>query len=180
MSLHAGTEYQHAANSYQISLAKRLLASPDVDLILGAHAHVVQPLERIGDKWIAYGMGNQVAWQNQAYNTRDGIMPRFTFAEVSPGAFRVVKAEVIPTFMWLDGAPARLHDVSAVLAAAGRAGSAACLVPRLAAAHADRDRPARRLRSRAGMLGAPRRSRRRPAMASSRSDGVSVGAIPRG
>ena len=116
LSLHAGTEYQHAANSYQISLAKRLLASPDVDLILGAHVHVVQPLERIGDKWVAYGMGNQVAWQNQAYNTRDGIMPRFTFQEVSPGEFRVVKAEVIPTFMWLDGAPARLHDISAVLA----------------------------------------------------------------
>jgi poly-gamma-glutamate capsule biosynthesis protein CapA/YwtB (metallophosphatase superfamily) len=116
VSLHAGTEYQHAANSYQISLAKQLLASPDVDLILGAHVHVVQPLERIGDKWIAYGMGNQVAWQNQAYDTRDGIMPRFTFSEVSPGVFRVVKAEVIPTFMWLDGVPARLHDVSAVLA----------------------------------------------------------------
>ena len=55
-----------------------------MDLILGHHAHVVQPLERIGDKWVAYGMGNQVAWQNQAYNTRDGIMPRFTFTEVSP------------------------------------------------------------------------------------------------
>jgi len=129
VSLHAGTEYQHAASSYQISLARQLLASTDVDLILGAHAHVVQPLERIGDKWIAYGMGNQVAWQNQAYNTRDGIMSRFTFTEVSPGVFRVVKAEVIPTFVWLDGAPARLHDISAVLTApdAPAASRASCL-----------------------------------------------------
>jgi poly-gamma-glutamate synthesis protein (capsule biosynthesis protein) len=116
VSLHAGTEYQHAANSYQISLARDLLANPDVDLILGTHAHVVQPLERIGEKWVAYGMGNQVAWQNQAYNTRDGIMPRFTFTEVSPGVFRVVQAEVFPTFMWLDGLPGRLYDVYSVLA----------------------------------------------------------------
>ncbi len=149
VSLHAGTEYQHAASSYQVSLANRLLANPDVDLILGTHAHVVQPLERIGDKWIAYGMGNQVAWQNQAYNTRDGIMPRLTFSEVSPGVFRVVKAEVIPTFMWLDGSPARLHDVSAVLASPDAPAALACVVPCLAATHRDRDRPARRLRSRA-------------------------------
>ena len=108
VSMHAGTEYQHAADSYQISLAHRLLESPDVDLILGAHVHVVQPLERVGEKWVAYGMGNQVAWQNQAYDTRDGIMPRFTFTEVSPGVFRVTTAEVIPIHMWLDGAPARL------------------------------------------------------------------------
>ncbi len=116
VSLHVGTEYQHAANSYQISLVRELLANPDLDLILGAHAHVVQPLERIGEKWVAYGMGNQVAWQNQAYNTRDGIMPRFTFTEVSPGVFRVVQAEVFPTFMWLDGLPGRLYDVYTVLA----------------------------------------------------------------
>lgn len=132
VSLHAGTEYQHSADSYQINLAHQLLASPDVDLILGAHVHVVQPLERIGDKWVAYGMGNEVAWQNQAYDTRDGIMPRFTFTEVSPGVFRVTKAEVIPIHMWLDGAPARLYDVSAVLAdptaaAAIRASCAASL-----------------------------------------------------
>ena len=117
VSMHAGTEYQHAADSYQISLAHRLLESPDVDLILGAHVHVVQPLERIGEKWVAYGMGNQVAWQNQAYDTRDGIMPRFTFTEVSPGVFRVTTAEVIPIHMWLDGAPARLYDVATTLAA---------------------------------------------------------------
>jgi poly-gamma-glutamate synthesis protein (capsule biosynthesis protein) len=115
VSIHAGTEYQQAADSYQISLAHKLLESPDVDLVLGAHVHVVQPLERIGDKWVAYGMGNQVAWQSQAYDTRDGIMPRFTFTEVSPGEFQVTKAEVIATYMWLDGSPARLYDISAVL-----------------------------------------------------------------
>jgi poly-gamma-glutamate synthesis protein (capsule biosynthesis protein) len=116
VSLHVGTEYQHSANSYQISLASELLGNPDVDLILGHHAHVVQPLERIGEKWVAYGLGNQVAWQSQAYDTRDGLMPRFTFSEVSPGVFRVVQAEVFPTFMWLDGLPGRLYDVYAVLA----------------------------------------------------------------
>jgi poly-gamma-glutamate synthesis protein (capsule biosynthesis protein) len=132
VSLHAGTEYQHAADSYQTWLAGQLLASPDIDLILGHHAHVVQPLERVGEKWVAYGMGNQVSWQSQSYPTRDGIMPRFTFTETSRGVFRVTKVEVVPIHMWLDGTPARLYDVSAVLASAEapsaiRAGCAASL-----------------------------------------------------
>jgi poly-gamma-glutamate capsule biosynthesis protein CapA/YwtB (metallophosphatase superfamily) len=116
VSTHFGTEYQHSADPYQTEVAHQLLASPDVDLVLGAHVHVVQPIERVGDKWVAYGMGNQVAWQNQAYDTRDGIMPRFTFTEVSPEVFKVTRAEVIPTHMWLDGAPARLYDINAALA----------------------------------------------------------------
>ena len=116
VSIHWGTEYSHTPNSQQTSIAKKLLASPDIDLILGHHAHVVQPLQRIGDKWVAYGMGNEVAYQNQAQDTRDGIMPRFTFTEVSPGVFRVSKAEVFPIHMWLDGKPTRLYEVESALA----------------------------------------------------------------
>jgi poly-gamma-glutamate synthesis protein (capsule biosynthesis protein) len=116
VSIHWGTEYSHFANPQQISVAQRLLASPDIDLILGHHAHVVQPIQRIGDKWVVYGMGNEVAYQNQADDTQDGIMPRFTFTETRPGVFRVTKAEVIPIHMWLDSTPTRLLSVPATLA----------------------------------------------------------------
>jgi poly-gamma-glutamate synthesis protein (capsule biosynthesis protein) len=116
VSLHWGTEYSPDPDSQQLSLARRLLASPDIDLILGDHVHVVQPIEKIGDKWVAYGMGNEVAFQNQAQDTRDGIMPRFTFTEVRPSVFRVNRAEVLPIHMWLDSRPARLYDVAATLA----------------------------------------------------------------
>ena len=115
-SLHWGTEYSHVANAQQLAVAQKLLASPDIDLILGHHVHVVQPIQRIGDKWVVYGMGNEVAYQDQADDTRDGIIPRFTFTETGPGEFRVTKAEVIPIHMWLDGRPTRLLDVPAVLA----------------------------------------------------------------
>jgi poly-gamma-glutamate synthesis protein (capsule biosynthesis protein) len=114
VSLHFGTEYSHSPNGYQLNVVRRLMASADIDLILGHHAHVVQPMERIGDKWVAYGMGNQVSNQTRA-GTRDGIMPRFTFTEVSPGVFRVTRAEVIPTHMWTSG-PKRVFDVPATLA----------------------------------------------------------------
>ena len=132
VSLHWGTEYSHEINSQQESIARRLLASPDVDLILGHHVHVVQPLERIAGKWVAYGMGNEVAFQNQAQDTRDGIMPEFTFTQTGSHAFTVTNVVVRPVHMWLDGRPSRLYDVAAALAdpATPAAVRAACAASR--------------------------------------------------
>ncbi len=115
VSLHFGTEYQHSANSQQLSVAKKLLASPDVDLILGHHAHVVQPFEKIGDKWVAYGMGNMVAHHADPRNdNREGVLARFTFTEVAPGKWKVTTAEAIP--IWMDFSPDRLIDIPDALA----------------------------------------------------------------
>jgi len=118
VSLHWGTEYSHTANGDQIALAHRLLDSPDVDLILGCHAHVVQSFEQINGKWVVYGMGNEVAWQTQQQDTRDGVMPEFTFTEVQPGVFRVTKAQAIPTFMLLSGGSGKLVEIPRALASA--------------------------------------------------------------
>ena len=114
VSLHFGTEYAHTPNAQQVSVARQLLASPEVDLILGHHAHVVQPFEKVGDKWVAYGLGNQIAHhaQPQAAN-REGVIARFTFTEVSTGTWRVIRAEAIPTWMRLS--PDRLTVLSDAL-----------------------------------------------------------------
>jgi poly-gamma-glutamate synthesis protein (capsule biosynthesis protein) len=99
-------------------LARRLLGSPDIDLILGCHAHVVQPFERIGDEWVAYGMGNEVAHHAEPVNAnREGVLARFTFTEQSSGRWRVTRAEAIPVWMDLAGA-AGGHDRLVNLAAA--------------------------------------------------------------
>lgn len=115
VSLHWGDEYRHSAGDGQVTLARQLLGSPDIDLILGHHAHVVQPFERVGDKWVAYGLGNHVSWQNQRETTRDGVLARMTFTETAPGRWRVTTAEALPTWMSLTD-PARLLLVPAVLA----------------------------------------------------------------
>lgn len=121
VSLHFGTEYRQSPNPQQLSVVRALLASPDVDLILGCHAHVVQPLQEINGKWVAYGMGNQVATQPFSQPTQDGLMVRFTFTEAAPGKFRVSRAEAIPTFMYTgqEGGPTRLIDIPAELAKPG-------------------------------------------------------------
>ncbi|MFD0743224.1 CapA family protein [Phytohabitans flavus] len=116
LSLHWGTEYQHEPDADQQSLARTLIASPDIDLILGHHAHVVQPIEQIGGKWVVYGMGNELARHEKPINgNREGIMARATFTEQAPKRWKVTKIEAIPT--WVDLEPdIRLVELSRALA----------------------------------------------------------------
>lgn len=82
LSAHWGTEYRNEPDDTQLNLARELLASPDIDLIIGHHAHVVQPFEKIDGKWVAYGLGNLTTY-GSAEPTRQSVVPRFTF---TPGA----------------------------------------------------------------------------------------------
>src|SRR5262249_49101186 len=114
-----GTEYDFGANSDQQRWARQLLASPDIDVILGCHAHVVQPFEKINDKWVVYGMGNEVARHSDPIDaSREGVMPRFTFTEVEPGHWKITKAEALPT--WVDLTPKiRIVELARALADPG-------------------------------------------------------------
>jgi poly-gamma-glutamate synthesis protein (capsule biosynthesis protein) len=116
LSLHWGTEYRHAPDADQRAWAARLIASSDIDLILGHHAHVVQPFERFGAEWVVYGMGNELARHAEPIDAnREGVMARITFTESAPGTWRVTRAEAIPT--WTQISPAiRLIDLPAALA----------------------------------------------------------------
>ena len=58
VSMHWGNEMSHQLNSQQISVADALTKSGYVDLIVGHHAHVVQPIEKVNGVWVIYGMGN--------------------------------------------------------------------------------------------------------------------------
>lgn len=100
-SLHWGTEYQVAADEGQIGLARRLLAADEIDLIVGHHAHVVQPFEKIGEKWVAYGLGNLTARfpDGSPENTQDSVVPRFTFTRAGDGTWKVTDVEVVAAFM---------------------------------------------------------------------------------
>lgn len=111
-SLHWGTEHQHEPTEEQRSVAKRLLADDNIDLILGHHAHVVQPIELVDGEWVAYGLGNHVARHEEPTGTtEDGIAARFTF-ERAPDGWTVRRAEYIPTMVDL-GPPIRLLDLTA-------------------------------------------------------------------
>ncbi|MFE1411735.1 CapA family protein [Streptomyces sp. NPDC058746] len=115
VSVHWGTEWQTEPDETQLSLGKALTASqtggrPDIDLILGTHAHIPQAYEKVNGTWIVYGMGDQVAGEMFNYSgARDmrgnyGSIGRFTFAPPAAAGQRwqVTKAEFVPQIMDLS------------------------------------------------------------------------------
>ena len=117
-AVHVGTEYSTRENAQQVTLARALTASPDVDLVYMHHSHVVQPWTKVNKKWVLYGVGNTVA--QHATNVpqgHEGATGRFTFTRVGNGRFTVSKAEYIPTLVtrYQAGRPARLYQISTAL-----------------------------------------------------------------
>ncbi len=111
-SLHWGDEYQHQPSAEQTTLARRLLGTKAIDLIVGHHAHVVQPMERINGEWVAYGLGNNVARHEDPIGvSEEGIAARFRFTHTGK-RWRVDKAEYVPTLVDL-GPPIRLRNLTA-------------------------------------------------------------------
>ena len=63
VELHWGLEYQSLPTPEQRLQAGVLADSPDIDLIIGQHVHVVQAAERHGAKYVIYGTGNLLSNQ---------------------------------------------------------------------------------------------------------------------
>jgi poly-gamma-glutamate capsule biosynthesis protein CapA/YwtB (metallophosphatase superfamily) len=114
--LHWGQEYQSTPTPSQREVAKRLLGAPEVDLILGHHVHVVQPIERVGSKWVAYGMGNSLSNQTPsccAAGSQDGVLVKVTVGEHA-GRLRVREVRYVPT--WVEHPSFRIRPVLTALA----------------------------------------------------------------
>jgi poly-gamma-glutamate synthesis protein (capsule biosynthesis protein) len=115
VALHWGDEYRHEPNAQQRALAPSLIRSADIDLLLGHHAHVVQPIEAVDGEWIVYGMGNLVSNQgSQGPEKLEGLLVRFTFTETAAG-WRTSTAEFAPV-LTDDRGPVRVLDVNRALA----------------------------------------------------------------
>ncbi|MFE7168776.1 CapA family protein [Streptomyces sp. NPDC057616] len=115
VSLHWGTEWQDAPDAQQLTLARQLTAArtggrPDIDLILGTHAHVPQAYEKVNGTWVVYGMGDQIAGEmtnNQGVKDPRGnesTLGRFTFGPPAKpgGRWEVAKAEFVPQLFDVD------------------------------------------------------------------------------
>ena len=116
VAMHWGTEYQQTPSAQQRELAPELARSPDIDVIISHHAHVVEPIEKIGHTWVVYGLGNLVAAHSppSAVNA-EGLLVRFTFTQTSTGRFTVTKAEYEPLLVTRNR-PIRVLDVPVALA----------------------------------------------------------------
>jgi len=108
VSLHWGDQYRHQPNEQQRQLGPRLLSSDTVDLIVGHHTHVIQPIDRIDGEWIVYGLGNLLSNSGQAAR-RDELLVTATVTEQPNGTFHT-ELQVVP--LYLDHATLTVYPTS--------------------------------------------------------------------
>jgi poly-gamma-glutamate synthesis protein (capsule biosynthesis protein) len=86
VQIHWGTENSQTPNSSQIAVAKKLTDAKVISVVVGQHPHVVQPIERINDKFVVFSEGNLVSNQSPAAGlpaaTQDGIIALLHFKAV--------------------------------------------------------------------------------------------------
>lgn len=76
VSMHWGEEYTHTPTTEQKEIAE-YLASLNVDIVIGHHPHVVQPIDFIDDTMVIYSLGNFIASQ-YGINKLTGLMAGIT------------------------------------------------------------------------------------------------------
>lgn len=72
VSMHWGTEYTHEPTAEEREIAK-YLASLGVDIVIGHHPHVIQPIEYVDDTLVIYSLGNFISAQDGT-SKRVGMM----------------------------------------------------------------------------------------------------------
>jgi poly-gamma-glutamate capsule biosynthesis protein CapA/YwtB (metallophosphatase superfamily) len=118
LSIQWGNEYQRNPSSEQLALAQALTADSDIDLIIGNHVHVVQPIDTVNGVPVVYGVGNSLSnqYDNSARTgTQDGVMIEVTVEGKRSAGFGVTKLAIAPT--WVDRTNFEIIDLSVALAA---------------------------------------------------------------
>ena len=109
--IHWGNEYQVKQNATQKKIAQKL-CDLGVDVIVGGHPHVIQPIEILtsstGKKTVcAYSLGNQLSNQRIVHmglktgHTEDGMILQTTFTKAPDGTVSVTGLNVLPTWVHL-------------------------------------------------------------------------------
>lgn len=109
--IHWGDEYSIRSNSRQTAIAQEL-CDLGVDVIIGGHAHVVQPMELFtstideSHKTVClYSMGNTIANQRRdnmnlkTGHTEDGMLFSLNYARYSDGSIVLESVEILPTWV---------------------------------------------------------------------------------
>ena len=112
VSLHWGTEYDSNPSRYQRDVASQILTSKDISLVIGCHAHVVQPIGKVNGTYVVWGMGNQLANQRQVPKS-DGITVIATAHRSPNGKWGIAGIEAVPT--WIEAGSFRVLPVVATL-----------------------------------------------------------------
>ena len=91
-NIHWGVEYGMTETEAQQQLARNLI-NWGVDVVIGSHPHVLQPVEKYGDGIIFYSMGNFVFDQGWS-RTKDGMVLNYYVDEDGNCSFEITPIRI--------------------------------------------------------------------------------------
>ena len=96
VAMHCGVEYKPTASSYQKDEAE-FLASEGVDIVIGTHPHVIEPVEWIDDTIVFYSLGNFISsqYRDDNYNKLIGLMSSLTITKTTNEEESTIKIDKI-------------------------------------------------------------------------------------
>ena len=96
VAMHWGVEYTHEPTEYEKDMAK-YLASLGVNVIIGTHPHVIQPVVWIDKTLVIYSLGNFISaqYQDENYNKMVGLMTSFKITKTMNGKKSNIKIDNI-------------------------------------------------------------------------------------
>ena len=130
VSMHWGNEYKVVQNSTQEDLADFLFEN-GVDIILGSHPHVLEPMEKrtitledgtTKDGFVIYSLGNFVSGQIYA-NTKSTVILDIQITKDSEGKITIDSVNYTPVYLYDSGSSSKsrtrytLIDVEKAIAA---------------------------------------------------------------
>ena len=103
--IHWGVEYARRPNPAQQKMAETLLRDCGVDVIVGGHPHVLQPIEKVpvpgsvtGEKYVAYSVGNFMSSMITRYSDCGVIL--YLDIEQADGDTWVTGIRYLPVYMY--------------------------------------------------------------------------------
>ncbi|MEQ1703333.1 MAG: CapA family protein [Ilumatobacteraceae bacterium] len=104
VSLHWGASMVSNPTADQMRVAEAVTASGQVNLIVGHHSHVIQPISQVNGVWVVWGMSNFLSalptsdkWPPKS---QDGVVVSVQFNRADDGSIVVAKPTVQST--WCD------------------------------------------------------------------------------
>lgn len=90
VSMHWGSQFDPSITKDQKKIGDALLKSGKVDLIIGAHPHLIQPCAKVNGRYVLYSLGNFISTQGTAVGSpvgaQDGVVTSVRITKRADGS----------------------------------------------------------------------------------------------
>lgn len=102
VALHWGTEYNEGGIDEDQKRIAKYLSELGVDIIIGAHPHVIEPIEYVGDTLVIYSLGNFLSGQINVENIT-GLMVGLNITKTVKGEEKKIEiGDITAEFCYTD------------------------------------------------------------------------------